>query len=50
MIKTYALITPTFPVPVRLPLPLMTLRDAEKARDTLATLGHVVHVVNVGAV
>jgi hypothetical protein len=46
MIKTYALVTPSFNL---LALPLMTLRDAEKARDTLTSLGKDVLVVNVGA-
>jgi hypothetical protein len=43
MIKTYALIAPNGKP---LALPLLTLRDAEKYRDTLATMGKTVTVVN----
>lgn len=47
MIKTYALVSAHN---MRaLPLPLMTLRDAESARSTLARHGHAVYVVNVNA-
>lgn len=46
MIKTYALVTPSFNL---LALPLMTLTQAEQARAKLATLGKDVLVVNVGA-
>ena len=43
MIKTYALIAPNGKP---LPLPLLTLRDAENARAKLAAMGKTVTVVN----
>lgn len=45
-IKTYALLAANGNP---LKLPLMNIRDAEKARDTLAKMGKTVYVVNVNA-
>lgn len=46
MVKTYVLVNAKFKP---LPLPLMTLTQAEQARATLAKLGKEVWVVNARA-
>lgn len=44
MVKTYALRAPNGNF---LALPIMTLREAESCRDTLAKLGRIVYVTNI---
>jgi hypothetical protein len=44
MVKTYALRAPNGNF---LALPVMTLKDAESCRDTLAKLGRIVYVTNI---
>jgi len=46
MIKTYGLCAPNGQF---LNLPVMTLKDAESARESLAKLGRIVYVKNIAS-
>lgn len=47
MIKQYGLVAASNMHPLK--LPVMTLAQAESARDTLAAMGKSVHVINLKA-